>query len=183
MILKYSLSWDQVHLELVSKLSLQLIFFSFTYNIQLPLVVYKVRRLADNKPYVIKNVRIIDLSRREQAEAINEVQILAQLDSAYVVKYYDSFIEKDCLFIGMHILELTLLHNNRKAHYIIVMEFCNRGDLQNLLKKAKERKVTCLKESVIWNIVLQVILGYLNSHINSSSNSFILVYRNSMYLI
>eukprot|EP01036_Dinobryon_divergens_P022734 gene22734-31020_t len=101
--------------------------------------VYKVRRLADNKPYVIKNVRIIDLSRREQAEAINEVQILAQLDSVYVVKYYDSFIEKDCLFI--------------------VMEFCNRGDLQNLLKKAKERKVTCLKESVIWNIVLQVILG------------------------
>ena len=65
------------------------------------IAVYKVRRLADNKPYVIKNVRIIDLSRREQAEAINEVQILAQLDSAFVVKYYDSFIEKDCLFIGM----------------------------------------------------------------------------------
>ena len=51
------------------------------------------------------------------------------------------------------------------------MEFCNRGDLQNLLKKAKERKVTCLKESVIWNIVLQVILGYLNTIIKSDSKN------------
>ena len=41
------------------------------------------------------------------------------------------------------------------------MEFCNRGDLQLLLKKAKERRVTCLKESVIWNILLQVVLGLL----------------------
>jgi NIMA (never in mitosis gene a)-related kinase len=39
------------------------------------------------------------------------------------------------------------------------MEFCNRGDLQNLLRKAKEKNVTGLKEPVIWNICLQVISG------------------------
>lgn len=39
------------------------------------------------------------------------------------------------------------------------MEYCNRGDLQVLIKKAKEKNVTCLKEDVIWNIALQVILG------------------------
>jgi NIMA (never in mitosis gene a)-related kinase 1/4/5 len=39
------------------------------------------------------------------------------------------------------------------------MEFCNRGDLQILLKKAKEKEVDGLKESVVWNICLQVILG------------------------
>ena len=100
MILRYFSSWGQVHLELVSEFLLRIRFSSWIY-LYISFVVYKVRRLADNKPYVIKNVRIIDLSRREQAEAINEVQILAQLDSVYVVKYYDSFIEKDCLFIGM----------------------------------------------------------------------------------
>jgi NIMA (never in mitosis gene a)-related kinase len=62
--------------------------------------VYKVRRIVDENLYVIKNVRIIELSFKEQSEAINEVQILAQLKSDYVVRYYDSFIEKDCLHIG-----------------------------------------------------------------------------------
>ncbi len=45
-----------------------------------------------------------------------------------------------------------------------VMEFCNRGDLQNLIKKAKEKNVTCLKEEVVWNISLQVILGLYYLH-------------------
>jgi NIMA (never in mitosis gene a)-related kinase len=102
-------------------------------------IVYKARRTLDDQIYVIKNVRIAELSYKEQTEAINEVQILAQLKSPYVVRYFDSFIEKDSLHI--------------------VMEFCNRGDLQNLLKKAKEKDVSGLKDSVIWNICLQVILG------------------------
>lgn len=62
--------------------------------------VYKVRRIVDENMYVIKNVRIIELSFKEQSEAINEVQILAQLKSPYVVRYYDSFIEKESLHIG-----------------------------------------------------------------------------------
>lgn len=101
--------------------------------------VFKVRRYADEEFYVIKNVRIAELGFKEQTEAINEVQILAQLKSAYVVRYYDSFIENDSLHI--------------------VMEFCNRGDLQLLLKRAREKNVPSLKESVVWNICLQIILG------------------------
>lgn len=62
--------------------------------------VFKVRRLVDDNLYVMKNVRIVDLSYKEQTEAINEVKILAQLKSPYVVRYYDSFINKDTLHIG-----------------------------------------------------------------------------------
>jgi NIMA (never in mitosis gene a)-related kinase len=39
------------------------------------------------------------------------------------------------------------------------MEFCNRGDLQHLIKKAKDKNVQCLKENVIWNVTLQIMLG------------------------
>lgn len=39
------------------------------------------------------------------------------------------------------------------------MEHCNRGDLQNLLKKAKEKNVAGIKEVVVWNIILQIFLG------------------------
>lgn len=62
--------------------------------------VFKVRRLMDEHIYVVKTVRIVELSFKEQSEAINEVQILAQLKSPFVVRYYDSFIDKDSLHIG-----------------------------------------------------------------------------------
>lgn len=81
----------------------------------------------------------VELTYKEQTEAINEVTILSQMDSPFVVRYYDSFIAKDSLHI--------------------IMEFCNRGDLQALVKKAKEKELTCLREHVTWNTSLQVILG------------------------
>jgi NIMA (never in mitosis gene a)-related kinase 1/4/5 len=47
-------------------------------------------------------------------EAINEVNILSKMESPYIVKYYDSFIEKNYLNI--------------------IMEYCEGGDLYNLIK-------------------------------------------------
>ena len=98
-----------------------------------------MRRREDNGVYVIKTVRIVELTLAEQKGAINEVKILSVLDSHFVVKYYDSFIDTDSLHI--------------------VMEYCNKGDLQSLIKKAKSNNVRSLRESVVWNIGLQVILG------------------------
>ncbi len=106
--------------------------------------VYKVRRIVDNAIYVIKDVRIGELSFREQEEAINEVNILAGIDSPYIVGYFDSFIEEGCLHI--------------------VMEYCNRGDLQGVIKRAKSKNILCLKEDVTWNLCLQVVLGLYNLH-------------------
>ena len=45
-------------------------------------------RLEDERVYVIKTVRIMELGVEEQKAAINEVKILADLDSPFVVKYY-----------------------------------------------------------------------------------------------
>ena len=42
---------------------------------------------------------------KEQQDAINEVQILARLDSPYVVRYFDSFIDEKCLAIVMEYCE------------------------------------------------------------------------------
>ena len=57
--------------------------------------VFKVRRRIDDIVYVIKTVRIAELSMHEQEEAINEVKLLSSLDSPFVVRYYDSFIDSD----------------------------------------------------------------------------------------
>lgn len=66
--------------------------------------VFKVRRHADDLIYVIKTVRIAELPFKEQNEAINEVKILSQLDNAYVVQYFDSFLQTDSLYIGKKFL-------------------------------------------------------------------------------
>ena len=46
------------------------------------------------------------------------------------------------------------------------MEFCNKGDLQGVLKKAKGKALSSLPESLIWNICLQVMLGLYYIHKN-----------------
>jgi len=47
-------------------------------------------------------------------DALNEATILSKIDSQFIVKYYESFIEKNLL--------------------CIVMEFCEGGDLHKYLK-------------------------------------------------
>lgn len=63
--------------------------------------VYKVRRKIDNNLYVMKQINIRDLTPKEQLEAINEVKIMAELESPYCVRYYDSFIDDGRLNIVM----------------------------------------------------------------------------------
>lgn len=106
--------------------------------------VFRARRKADDCIYVIKIVRIAELTGKEKNEAINEVRLLSQLDSPYIVRYYDSFIDHESLHI--------------------VMEHCNRGDLSILLRKAKDKNVQSLKEELTWNICLQIMLGLYCLH-------------------
>jgi serine/threonine protein kinase len=84
--------------------------------------VYKVLRYEDKKDYVVKAIRIKDLSSREQLSAVNEVKLLAKIKNPYIVKYYDYYLDKEYLHI--------------------VMEYCNYGDLTRLIKKAKSKQTS-----------------------------------------
>lgn len=55
--------------------------------------------------------------RKEQRDAVSEACILAQLDSDYIVRYYDSFLDG--------------------ANLYIVMEFAEEGTLSDLLNVFK----------------------------------------------
>ncbi len=54
------------------------------------------------------------MDQRMKKISINEVTILSKLDNPYVVKYFDSFFDKNILNI--------------------VMEYCEGGDLSNYLR-------------------------------------------------
>ena len=54
--------------------------------------VYTVKRIEDGEIYALKKVNIKKLSKKEQANALNEVRILASVNTPYVIGYKESFI-------------------------------------------------------------------------------------------
>ena len=107
--------------------------------------VYLVQKNSSpNFEYVIKQISLFSLSPKQKAEVKQESKLLSKLNSKYVVKYYDSFEEKDNLNI--------------------VMEYCNYGDLNEFLEKHKTTG-HLLNENFIWKIFIKISLGlgYIHS--------------------
>jgi len=75
-------------------------------------------RSVDDRIYVLKQICIGGLSLKEQRDCVVEVRLLASLDSPFVVRYFDSFLEGE----------------QSASTLNIIMEFCEKGDLQQRLK-------------------------------------------------
>lgn len=56
--------------------------------------VYKVARKADGQQYALKEIDLRCMSEQEQEDCIQECSVLAALDSPYIIKFYDSFLQK-----------------------------------------------------------------------------------------
>ena len=99
--------------------------------------VTKVRRKADGKLCVWKEISYGRMNEREKSQLVAEVNILRELRHSNIVKYYDRIIDRE------------------KAKIFIVMEFCEGGDLSKLLKKLKQEG-SFLTEEKLWGIFSQV---------------------------
>ena len=107
--------------------------------------VFTVKRIEDQKIYALKKVNIQKLSSKEQANALNEVRILASINSPYVIGYKESFIDEK---------DKTLC---------IVMEFADDGDLFQKIKLYIQNK-TFFMEADIWRIFIQITKGLHDLH-------------------
>jgi len=103
--------------------------------------VYKVRRKADKNIYVMKQINIAQLNPIYKTTALNEAKILSSLENPFVVKYFESFIEKN--------------------HLNIVMEYCEGGDLTNYIRGQLGRP---LPENKIWKFFIQMCVGLKYIH-------------------
>lgn len=92
--------------------------------------------VADGQIYAVKQIDIAGLDARQQAEVAREAQLLSSLDSPYIVKYYETFVDGGQL--------------------CIVMEFCDNGDLS---KKIAERKGHPFDEESIWHYFIELCLA------------------------
>jgi NIMA (never in mitosis gene a)-related kinase len=72
-----------------------------------------------------------------------EIEVLKQLDSPYIVKYHDSFIEKSWL--------------------CIVMEYCEGGDLQKLIQAQREHGFFTEQQILTWFTQMCLALQHMHS--------------------
>ncbi|CAD8123767.1 unnamed protein product [Paramecium sonneborni] len=109
--------------------------------------VYKVQRKSDGQYYAMKKVNISQQSLKERENALNEIRILASLDSPYIVEFKDAFIDQDGRIL------------------YVIMELASGGDLNQIVKQGKLQGG--VQETEIWNILTQITLGVKILHDNS----------------
>lgn len=92
--------------------------------------------IDDQRIYVLKQIDTSRMSASQRKEAVHEATILSRLNSPHIVKYYDSFTDK----------------NNIN----IIMEYCENGDLGLHLKRQMGK---ALPEQKIWKFFIEMCLG------------------------
>ncbi|CAD8189208.1 unnamed protein product [Paramecium pentaurelia] len=104
--------------------------------------VYKVKRITDNQFYALKKVNLSLQTQNEKLNTLNEIRILASINSQYIIEYKDSFLDSDgCILY-------------------IVMEYAPIG---NLIQLQQQNVIT---NQEIWRIAVQLLLGLKCLHDN-----------------
>ena len=104
---------------------------------------YKVENKKDKNIYVMKKIPINTKNLEELKSIENEALILKEINSEYIVKYFESFIEND--------------------QFNIVMEYCENKDLKSFINFHKDKE-QLINEEVIYNIALDICSGIKAIH-------------------
>ncbi|ESL05504.1 protein kinase [Trypanosoma rangeli SC58] len=102
-----------------------------------------VRNNEDGKCYVIKQVDLGRLSRKERQQSLNEAHLLSSLQHPNIINYVDSFLSK------------------KSDHLCIVMEFADCGDLSARIKKSYGVN---FRESQVLDWIIQLVLSLSYVH-------------------
>lgn len=102
---------------------------------------YLVCSKKDEVKYVAKKIILGQLPENEQQNALLEVNLLRYLDHPNIVEYKASFVEEGVL--------------------IIVMEYCDVGDLSYFIRKKKGEYFT-EDEIMNWFIQISMALDYIH---------------------
>ncbi|OII74591.1 uncharacterized protein cubi_00144 [Cryptosporidium ubiquitum] len=110
--------------------------------------VHKIRRKSDGRVFVWKKICYENMTQQEKIQIVNEVNVLRKLSHRNIIKYIDRIIDKQ----------------NQQIY--IVMEYCDEGDLGNILKK-KKLGISIDEEDVI-SIFVQLLdaLNYCHTRNN-----------------
>ena len=105
--------------------------------------VIHVKSKLDNKSYAIKEI-IIKPEMLDKLENIKkEAVILSKFNCNNIVKYYDSYLDKD--------------------KFYILMEYCAGKNLKKFIKEHNKNN-ELIEEDIIYNIIKQICIGIKEIH-------------------
>eukprot|EP00759_Apiculatamorpha_spiralis_P053646 PhF_6_TR6288/c0_g1_i1/m.9523/K08857/NEK1_4_5; NIMA (never in mitosis gene a)-related kinase 1/4/5 len=104
---------------------------------------YLMRSLEDGKLYVIKQIDLSRMSKKERSQSLNEAKVLSSLRHPNVINYVDSFLAR------------------KSESLCIVMEFADSGDLGTQVKVAQGLPFA---EDQILDWFIQLVLAVLYCH-------------------
>lgn len=107
--------------------------------------VAKIKRKADGRMLVWKELNYGKMSDKERSMIVSEVNILRELRHPNIVRYYDRIIDRE------------------SAKLYIIMEYCDGGDIATMIKRCKKDK-TFLPEDMLWSILSQMIAALSACH-------------------
>ena len=97
----------------------------------------------DNKYYAIKEIKIEGELKDKINEIQKEAEILSKFDNKNIVKYYDSYLDKD--------------------KFYILMEYCDGKNLRDFIYEHIKKK-ELIEEDILYNIIKQLCIGIKEIH-------------------
>lgn len=120
------------------------------YKVQKPIgsgkfsIVFKAEKEEDGTLIALKCIKIFDMTDVKQREkCLKEVKLLQSLDHPNIIRYLDSFIEDNDLYIAV--------------------EWAEKGDLKYIVKRAIQED-SHLEESRIWEYISQIAEALAHMH-------------------
>jgi len=118
----------------------------------------KIKRRADGKIRVWKELDYGSMSNEEKSLLVSEVNLLRELKHPNIVRYHDRIIDKVATKI------------------FIVMEYCEGGDLAAyILSRRKARDL--VEEDFIWKALYQLSLALSECHIHAKGKGLTVLHR------
>ena len=106
---------------------------------------YKVLNEENNCIYAIKKIKLNGVKNEELDSIKNEAKILSSINSENIVKYYDSFEDKES--------------------FNIIMEYCDGLDLRKYINDHKNSN-DLIQKDIIYHIIIELCNGIKEIHKN-----------------
>ena len=103
--------------------------------------VIKVLNKLDNKYYALKEISIKEETEDNIRNYQKEADILSKFNCKNIVKYYDSFKDKE--------------------KFYILMEYCDGQNLKDFIQNNGNKLI---EENILYNIIIQICLGIKEMH-------------------